>query len=1030
MVIFIILLYLNFLIMKKILLLLFIFLILVTWEANANWYISWVNTAYNTSSKIAWTVCAWNGCAYETIPHVTNCFNSNWWTTPLWDNLPGWDNLSAVSWTSPSPYNWDPASHTDSILGVAQGWNASCFYWDSQNPTISNSLASEGNDGAWISWSSKTVTLTPADTWWSWVGVTKWCEWSTCNPSTWNVWTSITKSANYNNTIRYQIWDNSLNASAIWSFVLKLDNTIPTVTNDYAYSNIWVNWLSKTITLSPSDTWWSWVNVTKWCEWSTCNPSTWNVWTVITKNADYNNTIRYQTWDIAWNSSAIGSFVLKLDNTKPSPSDLPDASSNPANNSNFLATNWQTFTITPLDNGWSPIVKVQWFFEDSTSCADLFHPRIDSNSSSISTTAATHNIKEVKPGCDFDAWWYRQYSFKITYIEDSAWNFLWTLNAASNNVWIKTFNYKVFASTLAANITTKSVTTDQVTDTNNIADWVQKDIVVTLSDNFWNPIIPASFIWRNISFTFDVNNNLYLNQYDNSWWSAVFMSIPSDSLNFLNTRFSTWTGQIATFSNQISSDWTYLFWNKVFAPTNYVVPGNDFTINSIKFSIIRTISILIWDNPINQLVSNSSKIFSFKPIYETLLSWEIATSWFVEWTMQSWYIDINKNWVSTTSSDLLSFVQTWTTSNYFSWSWNIDSNPIKTIFKTWIWTQFILDPFNISINYIFNTLFTLVDWSWYTNDIKDIRLNEYIKYSIWGKMVTYLAWILNNSNSQNFETLKIYWITNINKSKQKDLVYNQDIQNIQNLAWVINKSILKRDIRKNATSTFKSIVVSNWTNTISDLSWANWINTDWSKLWNILYFWALNWWNVVLNDSIHKFVWRKTIVLNWWNLYIKSNIINNLNSDILWIIVLKDENNKWWKVYIDSSVQEIDAVIYSDKSVMSYSEFYDNGSSDTIVKHELDWNVSNSWLKNQLYIYWTIFSENTIWWSRKNPPVCPFYVKSDNSLTCDIVEAQKYDLNYLRAWVNNKYNSAYPNYPIVIKYNSTMQSTPPPLFSK
>jgi hypothetical protein len=115
---------------------------------------------------------------------------------------------------------------------------------------------------------------------------------------------------------------------------------------------------------------------------------------------------------------------------------------------------------------------------------------------------------------------------------------------------------------------------------------------------------------------------------------------------------------------------------------------------------------------------------------------------------------------------------------------------------------------------------------------------------------------------------------------------------------------------------------------------------------------------------------------------------------------------------------------------MSYNMYYNNGNSDNIIKHEIDWNIDNLAIQNQLYIYWTVFSENTIWGSRIDPPVCPFWIESDSSITCNTIEAQKYDFNYLRAWSNNKYNASYADYPVIIKYNSTVQSTPPPLFDK
>ena len=132
------------------------------------------------------------------------------------------------------------------------------------------------------------------------------------------------------------------------------------------------------------------------------------------------------------------------------------------------------------------------------------------------------------------------------------------------------------------------------------------------------------------------------------------------------------------------------------------------------------------------------------------------------------------------------------------------------------------------------------------------------------------------------------------------------------------------------------------------------------------------------------------------------------------------------------NIQIINSIIYTDKSVMSYNESFTSWninwlSPDNILKHEVTRTINNSVMENQLYILWTVFSENTIWGSRLSPPVCPYYTSFDSSFVCSSLVAQKYDLNYLRSDYKNQVNPL--NYPIVIKYNSAVQSTPPPLFN-
>ena len=143
---------------------------------------------------------------------------------------------------------------------------------------------------------------------------------------------------------------------------------------------------------------------------------------------------------------------------------------------------------------------------------------------------------------------------------------------------------------------------------------------------------------------------------------------------------------------------------------------------------------------------------------------------------------------------------------------------------------------------------------------------------------------------------------------------------------------------------------------------------------------------------------------------------------------LKDDNGNGWNIYVDPQVTRIDGILYADKSLVSYDGV-----------NELDSNTPNQIIANQLYIYGTLFSENTIWWSAKDPPDCPYYV------TCsDVSVAQKYDLNFLRSYrmrvdgttANSGmnyfgiYDSSYEYYtfPLVIKYNSKVHTAPPPLF--
>lgn len=958
-----------------------------------------------TATESTFSAWYWNhGISYSGWPSstITTSCNSDWNT--IWGSHPTYWEAAVASGNSSlslSPETW--------ITWVAASWTMRCLYWDWANPSVTDDYAF---DNVWTNWASKTITLTPWDQGGSWVQTTKWCVWSSCNPAWWTVWTSGSVNANFNDTIRYQTWDVAWNTSLIGSFIIKLDNTPPTVWYNLSWwtttNDTWTN-SAVTSSIVCNDTGWSWCDASSYQYRVQATSFTCDAWGTWSNGSSYihdtaNNTnltqyICYRAKDTAWNGYIYSSVAtIKIDKKAPIASDI---SWNwvSLNDTYFTASNSKDFSISVSTSGWSPIVSIRWYFERnwvSDNSADLL-------TSTSSPLSINRNVSNVDINRDFRN--YRDFTFVITEVRDEVW---YTMSV------LPTYTYHVYAWNIDnsnSSVSWSSQFTDVVTDGNT------DTLSISLRDAYNNNIIPVDYQnWtdlRNVTLKLNYENNLYLDQLNNTWIWVESTWFDNSTYNDMNIGVNQTKSTI--ISDVSNNDWNYDINFKVYAP-------------SYKASVIDWRQFANWNFRVNNIYWNiswfdvtllSNLDFQYKPVFHATLWGEIYTNGFVEWSTQSWSIVLNQNAAVNPSSQWLYFLQTGSTSNYFTWTGFI--NTYKYISKTSFWTQFIYNPFTLWYNYVFWTLFELIDWAGFIDDIKDIRLNWYIKYTLAWKPITYLAWIFNDSNTQNFETLKILWITNIDTKKQKDIVVNQDTQDIQNLAWEITKSSLRRDIRKNAINVVKYVDVINWINNINNLSWINWSNTNnwWNKLWNVLYFWPADTDNVVLDDNINKFQGRKTIVVVWKNLYIKSNVVNDSNSDILWIIVLQDNNGNWWKVYIDTWVQKVDAIIYADKSVMSYNQSY----------WEIDSYVNKNEISNQLYIYWTVFSENTIWWSRLDPPICPFYTQS-TSYTCDTNEAQKYDFNYLRAWKNNKYNPAYPDYPIVIKYNPMIQSTPPPLFEQ
>ena len=256
----------------------------------------------------------------------------------------------------------------------------------------------------------------------------------------------------------------------------------------------------------------------------------------------------------------------------------------------------------------------------------------------------------------------------------------------------------------------------------------------------------------------------------------------------------------------------------------------------------------------------------------------------------------------------------------------------------------------------------------------------------------------------------------------------------------ITKSTLKKKLQQNVYSSIRNVSPENGSApySVSNL-WANkWWSWDGKLLNNgeVLFFWNIPNQNVIVgwNDAITG---SKTLVVEGANIYITWNI---RWSGMLWLIAL-EKDGQGWNIYIDPQVTDIHAIMYADRSLISY-----DGAN------ELDGSTQADEVANQLYIYGSIFSANTIGGSLTT--TCPYYVASSD---CDSDTSEKYDLNLLRRYIlvqplDVDWNPTGPTvpqfnaaesfmnqsaqwlktshriYPLVIEYNSRIQQTPPPLF--
>ena len=278
----------------------------------------------------------------------------------------------------------------------------------------------------------------------------------------------------------------------------------------------------------------------------------------------------------------------------------------------------------------------------------------------------------------------------------------------------------------------------------------------------------------------------------------------------------------------------------------------------------------------------------------------------------------------------------------------------------------------------------------------------------------------------------------------------------------ITKSTLRKNVQKKVYDTIRNVSPSNGARSVSWLWATSWPSWDGITLKNgsVLYFGNL-WGNDVIVDWNDAITGNKTLVVEWGNIYITENI---RWDGILWLIAIRKWNNGG-NIYIHPRVTDIHAIMYADRSVLSVEDI----DNDDVYERIADGSTQAQELASQLYIYGSIFSENTIGWSVPSTKLCPYFAAS-----CNANESKKYDLNLLRRYIlvqevdvdwnpildgsgnpikNPQYSGAptgkqaqesfmgdgdnsnteaqkpgYRVFPLIIDYNPNIQQTPPPFF--
>jgi len=900
----------------------------------------------------------------------------------------------------------------------------------------------QNNNGFTYSWLVYSRTFSSNTSWTSWLMTLR------DNAGSWN-----TRNINY------------------WA--IRIDKTTPSApsisANDRS-NDQWSNDTTTTITTTANTSWEISERTNRFCMDSTnsCTPSSLTAPST-SSLADGIYYYRARTCTQAGNCGAISTFIIKIDTTRPTTSDIWNLTS-----SHLLASTSYPVSVLISNNGWSPIAEIRWVFENWDSENDI-NLSYDSDSdgtitpnTSESIWTTTQNICNVdndssnmnaigcnvtNGGASTNINGTREYTFRITYVEDDAWNvLLW---------WPIDIDYNVYSNTTSVNDT---ISTTSLTDLWVYADTASKDIVVSLRDAYGNAIQDAPGISRNVWINMEIENYTRLDQHSNAWGdTAVF--IWSNAIPTWGSNYQSWTVPWVVESGAV---YTLPFY--VYAPTtiwNSQVPGNT-TIQTLWYDISGT-SILSWDTW-SWAILSSPVNFRINPPYVTNYDLELdGTNTFREWVEQSSTLRIENTGSNIGSSKRLYLEFGGTNTANLSLTWNILSPSSKIIFET-----------GDSLTSVFKTDSDFPGFGWNSSyfplitrmnldtppapDTSSAYLASIIQYNLGARTIRYPSDIINKSTyfdpatvwGTSQDSIRIIGATSSQNSEEVTLgQFSDDVR----ILWNIIKSRLRSQIEKKVYTVTRNINLSDsWLQTVNDVNGTVsnpniWNNTDGLSIADdkILLFKYQNqnhvpWDNqrVQINLSASNLVTgQKTIIVENGDVYIRSNIINDSSSDILWIIALNGD------ILIDTSVTDIHAILYTNRSVMSTT----NGIN------RLDGSTSLATLANQLYIRWTVFSENTLWWSRSATPECPYYV-ADSDCNSSWV-AQKYDLNYLRryftydswSWYDvdtdgltdgfgNPYdknksweisqaglnNHRLSEFPVIIEYNPNVQQNPPPFF--
>lgn len=510
-------------------------------------------------------------------------------------------------------------------------------------------------------------------------------------------------------------------------------------------------------------------------------------------------------------------------------------------------------------------------------------------------------------------------------------------------------------------------------------------------------------IWWN---TYRINN---FNKYTNSQKIYKYWKVKNVISKKINKILIANGKNILRYDVKFLNKNNYPINNLNFDLTNFVDSNKSFDLNS-KTNSYETWFFITWDNTYSNIDGTYKVwIISYKPINNAQLTGIVKN---IQYTGDSYTVSSNqivnfKNiyfqtpiWINFENKILktnqkdnfkLNYTKDSTgisnPSYYFTWyikwcadcifSWNIwkklqDNNFQQK--KYYIYISWSTTPRSVIYTWYYSYS---LNWNYWNKYIKNYFKKEYSPIIYVNKWTVKIVWLAQSNNKI------LWWINYISTS--------------------IQPYILKNNIKKYV---------------INSTLWYKWENVDLDKSIDLS---SINkkvniykCWNNQRITIHWNYEWDKKIISLWCEINIDRNIRSSSKGH-LQIFSYKTNNNidfnniDWrknkWNIYINNNVDTIQASLYTNGSIFTYINNIENGV--------LTWR-NQAGFKKQLYIYWKIFSKNTIWgWSQdKNLKFTILWWKKINSnknifANEGYIVAQSYDINFWRTSLLNSDNKTY-----------------------